>query len=137
VFATVLLILNTIIFQDLTVDNLLFLALSFIIFAALSSTIGNWLSIRFPKRMQFGKRLNLSGVAGVLLIPMVIVLAIPPVLATVVGYFTRNLLYEYATLALFALLTVGLYSIVINFHGRALAQREIEILEAVREPTDE
>ncbi len=137
VFATALLILNTIIFQDITVANLPFLLLSFVIFAALNSTIGNWLSIHFPKRMHFGKRMNVSGVAGVLLIPMVIVLAMPPLLATLVGYFTRSLLYEYATLALFAVLAVGLYSVVINFHGRALARREVEILEAVREPSDE
>lgn len=137
VFATALLILNTIIFRDITVSNLLFLSLSFVIFAAISSTIGNWLSIRFPKRMRFGKRLNVSGVAGVLLIPMVIVLAMPPVLATLVGYFTRSLLYEYVTLALFAVISVGVYFVVINFHGRSFATREIDILEAVREPADE
>lgn len=137
VFATVLLVLNTIIFQDFTVSNLLFLVLSFVIFAALSSTIGNWLSIQFPKRMHFGKRLNVSGVAGILLIPMVIVLAMPPLAATLVGYFTRSFVYEYAALALFAVLAVGLYSVVINFHGRSLARREIDILEAVREPSDE
>jgi hypothetical protein len=99
--------------------------------------IGNWLSISFPKRMRFGKRMNVSGVAGILLIPMVIVLATPPMLATLVGYFTRSLVYEHAALAMFAVLAVGLYTIIINFHGRALARREIEILEAVREPADE
>jgi hypothetical protein len=137
VFATVLLILNTIIFRDITAGNLLFLSLSFIIFAAISATMGNSLSIRFPKRMRFGKRLNVSGVAGLLLIPMVILLATPPLLATLIGYFTRSLVYEYATLALFAVLSVGLYFVIINFHGRSLARREIDILEAVREPSDE
>ena len=137
VFATVLLVLNTIIFRDITVINLLFLSLSFIIFAAISSTIGNWLSIRFPKRRHFGKRFNVSGVAGLLLIPMVILLGMPPLVATLVGYFTRSLLNEYVMLALFAVLSVGLYFVVINFHGRSLAKHEIEILEAVREPTDE
>jgi hypothetical protein len=137
VFATALLILNTIIFRDMTVGNLLFLSLTFITFAAISATVGNWLSIRFPKRMVFGKRLNVSGVAGLLLIPMIIVLAIPPSLATLIGYFTQSLVYEYLTLTLFAVMTVGLYAIVINFHGRSLARREIDILEAVREPTDE
>ena len=136
-FAIVLLILNTIVFRDLTPSNLLFIVLSFIIFAAIISTIGNWLSIHFPKRMRFGKRLNVSGVAGVLLIPMVIVLAMPPVVATLVGYFTRSLVYEYLTLVVFALMSVGLYFVIINFHGRALARREIDILEAVREPIDE
>ena len=137
VFSTVLLILNTIIFQDLSFRAILFVALSFVVFAAISSTIGNWISIRFPKRMRFGKRLNLSGVAGLLLIPMVILLAAPPLTATVVGYVTRNLLNVYTSLGLMALLSLGLYFVVLNFQGRLLAAREIEILEAVREPADE
>ena len=137
VFATILLALNTIVFRDLDASKLLFIILSFVIFAAISATIGNWLSIRFPKRMRFGKRLNVSGVAGLLLIPMVIVLGAPPVVATAVGYFTSSLVYEYATLLGFAILAVGFYALVINFHGRTLARREIDILEAVREPTDE
>jgi hypothetical protein len=137
VFVTVLLILNTIIFRDITIGSLLFLALSFVIFAALSSTVGNWLSIRFPKRMRYGKRLNVSGVGGLFLIPLIILLVTPPVVSTLVGYFTRSLLNEYLLLTLFALVSVGLYSLMINFHGRLLARREIAILEAVREPSDE
>ncbi len=137
VFVTVLLILNTIIFRDITIGSLLFLALSFVIFAALSSTVGNWLSIRFPKRMRYGKRLNVSGVGGLFLIPLIILLVTPPVVSTLVGYFTRSLLNEYLLLALFALVSVGLYSLMINFHGRLLARREIAILDAVREPSDE
>jgi energy-converting hydrogenase Eha subunit A len=137
VFAFILLTLNAIIFRDLTVGSLLFLALSFVIFAALMSTIGNWLSIRFPKRMVFGKRMNVSGVAGVLLIPIVVVLGIAPLLATLAGYFTRSFLVEYVTLAMLALFCVGIYALSLNIHGRTLARREIEILEAVREPTDE
>jgi len=137
VFSTVLLILNAIVFRDLTPSNLLFIVLSFITFAAISSTIGNWISIRFPKHMRFGKRLNVSGVAGILLIPMIIVLALPPLLATLVGYLTRSLFNEYVTLTLLALVSVGLYLVIINFHGRSLARREIDILEAVREPSDE
>ena len=136
-FSTFLLILNTLIFQDLTVANLLFILLSFVIFAALSSMIGNWLSIRFPKRMQFGKRLNVSGVAGLLIIPMVFVLAAAPLGATLIGYFSESRLNEYLALMVFALLSLGLYYVVLNFHGRSLAQREIEILEVVREPLDE
>ena len=136
-FATILLILNTIIFRDLDPLKLLFLGLSFVIFAALSSMMGNWLSIRFPKRMRFGKRLNVSGVAGLLVIPMVLVLSTPPVLATLIGLFTRSLLNEYAALFAFALLAIGLYFLMLNFQGKSLAKREIGILEAVREPSDE
>jgi hypothetical protein len=137
VFATILLTLNTIVFRDLDAPKLLFISLSFVSFAALSSMMGNWLSIRFPKRMRFGKRLNVSGVAGLLLIPMVIVLSTPPVLATIVGLVTRSLLYEYAALFGFAVLAVGFYFLMLNFQGRSLAKREIGILDAVREPSDE
>ena len=137
IFATVLLTLNTLVFGDLDAPKLLFISLSFVIFAALSATMGNWLSIRFPKRMRFGKRLNVSGVAGLLLIPMVIVLSTPPLLATLAGIFTRSLVYEYVVLFVFAVLAVGLYFLMLNFQGRSLAKREIDILEAVREPSDE
>ena len=137
VLSIALLILNTIIFRDLTPSSILFVSLSFIIFAAISSILGNWLSIRFPKHMRFGKRLNVSGVAGLLLIPMVVVLATPPLLATVVGYFTRNVFNVYITLAVMALLSVVLYFVVLRFQGRSLAKREIDVLEAVREPADE
>jgi ABC-type transport system involved in multi-copper enzyme maturation permease subunit len=136
-FATALLIINDILFRDTTAGNLLFLALSFIIFAAISATIGNWLSIRFPKRMKYGKRLNVSGVAGLFLIPQVLLLMTPPALATLIGYSTSSLLNEYIALAAFTLLALTFYSIGINWHGKLLAKREIEILEAVREPTDE
>ena len=137
IFALILLTLNTIIFRDLTFGTLLFVALSFISFAALMSTIGNWLSIRFPKRMVFGKRMNVSGVAGVLLIPIVVVLGIVPLLATLAGFLLRSFLIQYFTLALLALFCVGIYALALNVHGRTLARREIDILEAVREPTDE
>jgi len=137
VFCSVLLILNVILFGDTTPANLLFLALTFIIFAAISSSIGNWLSIRFPKRMKYGKRLNVSGVAGLFLIPQVVLLMSFPLLATLIGYSTKSLLNEYLALAAFTLLALGFYSMMINFQGKLLARREIEILDAVREPTDE
>ncbi|HEY3582469.1 MAG TPA: hypothetical protein VGK82_18075 [Pyrinomonadaceae bacterium] len=137
VFATVLLTINAIVFRDLTPAMLLFVALSFVSFAAIMATMGNWLSIRFPKRMVFGKRMNVSGVAGVTLIPMILVLGIAPFGATVAGYLTRSFLIEYVALALFALISIGIYVLALNLQGRTLARREIEILEAVREPTDE
>jgi len=136
VFATILLTLNTIVFRDLTPQTLLFIVLSFITFAAIMSTIGNWLSIRFPKRMVFGKRMNVSGVAGLLLIPIVIVLAFTPVAATLAGYLMRSLVIEYLALALLASIAIGIYALVLNLHGRTLARREIDILETVREPTE-
>jgi hypothetical protein len=136
-FATALLIVNGIVFGDLSAATLLFVGLSFIVFAAIMSVVGNWFSIRFPKRMQFGKRLNVSGVAALLLIPILVLLAVPPLVATAAGYFTRSMLIEYATLAAFAALSVGFYLTVIKEQGLSLERREIEILDAVREPTDQ
>ncbi len=137
IFSTALLILNAIIFRDLTLPSLLFVLLSFFIFAAMSSMVGNWLSIYFPKRQDFGKRMNVSGVSGLLFIPLIGLLAIPPFVATLVGYFTRSMLNQYLTLLVMTLLSMGLYFVVLNFQGRVLARREIDILEAVREPADE
>jgi hypothetical protein len=137
VFSAALLVINHLVFGDLTPRALLFVALCFITFAATMSVIGNRLSIRFPKRMKFGKRLNVSGVVGLLIIPLLVLLAIPPIAATAAGYFTQSLMIEYATLALFATLAVCSYMLLIDLQGRALEQREVEILEAVREPTDD
>jgi len=134
VFSVALLVVNGIIFRDLDAPVLLFVALSFICFAAITSIIGNWLSVNFPKRMQFGKRLNVSGVAGLLLIPLMIVLALPPLAATMVAYVTTSRILEYATLAAIALILIGIYFFVINAQGRALSRREIQILDAIKEP---
>lgn len=137
VFATVLLIINGIVFGDLSGTILLFVGLSFVVFAAIMSVVGNWFSIRFPKRMQFGKRLNVSGLSGLLLIPILMLLSVPPLVATAAGYFTHSIFVEYATLAAFVALSIGFYLLIIKRQGRSLARREIEILDAVREPTDQ
>jgi ABC-2 type transport system permease protein len=136
-FSVALLILNQLIFRDLTIGSIFFAGVSFVIFAALMSVMGNWFSVRFPKRMKFGKRLNVSGVVGVLLIPMLIVLTLPLLGAVAAGYVTRSLAIEYVTLLLFAALAIGFYLLVIDSQGQLLQRREVEILEAVREPTDD
>jgi hypothetical protein len=122
------------VFRDLTLPKILFAALSFVCFAALMSLLGNWFSIRFSKRMQYGKRLNVSGVAGLLLIPMILLLSVGPLGAVIVGYLTSNLFYEYATLAGLAAVSVAMYFLLIGFQGKSLERRELEILEAVKEP---
>ncbi|HEY9503560.1 MAG TPA: hypothetical protein VIR01_18120, partial [Pyrinomonadaceae bacterium] len=134
IFSIALLIVNAIVFRDLTLPNILFAALSFVCFAALMSLLGNWFSIRFSKRMQYGKRLNVSGVAGLLLIPMILLLSVGPLCAVIVGYLTSNLFYEYATLAGLAAVSAAMYFLLIGFQGRSLERRELEILEAVKEP---
>ncbi|HET6671266.1 MAG TPA: hypothetical protein VFH15_13640 [Pyrinomonadaceae bacterium] len=136
IFSGALLLVNELIFGDLTFRGLIFAALSFIVFAGLMSIIGNALSVRFPKRMKFGKRMNVSGATGLLLIPIIILLALPPLAAAAAGFIAQSLLVEYATLALFAVLAVGAYLLLIGSQGEALQRREVEILEAIREPSD-
>jgi len=137
IFASALLIVNELVFRDLTPQGLAFVVLCFLTFAAMMALIGNWLSIGYPKRMKFGKRLNVSGMVGLLLIPMFILLALPPLAATATGYLLGSLLIRYVTLALFAGIAVCAYLLLINAQGQSLERHEVEILEAVREPTDD
>jgi hypothetical protein len=98
------------------------------------SVIGNWFSVRFPKPMKFGKRLNVSGVVGLLLIPMMVGLALVPLASAAAGYLSQSLLIEYVTLAILAVLSTGFYLMTIRAQGDSLQQREWEILEAVNDP---
>lgn len=129
--STVLIIINELVFRDLTIGALLFAALSFIIFAALFTLIGNSLSMRYPRRLQFGKRLNVSGVTGLLVLPVLASLGGLPLAAAVAGYLAQSLIVKYATLALFAAVALALYSLLIKRQGRDLARREQEILTAM------
>jgi hypothetical protein len=92
---------------------------------------GNWLSMAYPKRVEFGKRMNRSGLAGFLQIPFFMLLLLPPAAAVLAAHFAQSLAVKYAILAAFAALSVGLYFLLIAPQGRALERRELEILEAV------
>ena len=131
IFSSALLVINQLVFGDLEPTILLFVLLSFIIFAVTMSVVGNWFSVRFPKRMKFGKRLNVSGVAGLLLLPMMFLMAAPPLVATIIGYLSRSLLLEYVTLGLFALCALLVYFPVVRMQGRSLERHERDVLEAV------
>jgi ABC-2 type transport system permease protein len=116
---------------DLSGRVLLFALLAFVTTAALFAPVGNWLSLQFPKRVQFGKRMNRSGVAGLLLVPLFFVLLVPPAASVAAAHFADSLAVKYVILAAFALLSVGLYALVLPRQGRQLERRELEILEAV------
>ena len=117
--------------RDLSAHTLAFAALSFVIFAALFPLGGNWLSMVYPKRVEFGKRMNRSGLAGFLQIPFFLLLLLPPAVAVVAAHFAGSVALKYVILAAFAALSVGLYFLLIAPQGRALERRELEVLEAV------
>jgi ABC-2 type transport system permease protein len=115
----------------LTAPVLLFALLSFVTTATLFAPLGNWLSLQFPKRVRFGKRMNRSGVAGLLLVPLFALLLVPPGVSIVAAHFAGSHVARYVILAAFALLSAGLYALVLPVQGRQLERRELEILEAV------
>jgi hypothetical protein len=137
VYSGGLLLVNELVFRDITMKALLFTTLSFLIFVPLLATLGNSLSIRFPKRMKFGKRLNSSGVAGLFMILIVLGLILLPLAATAAGFVAQSLLVEYVTLALLAAFSLAFYLFVIDSQGELLQQRELELLEAVNDPGNE
>jgi hypothetical protein len=131
VLAAAVTLVNALLYRDLTLRALLFTLLCFVFFAAATATIGNMFSISFPKRLQFGKRMNASGVAGLLLLPVFIGIAAPPALAVFAGYAAQSLTFEYVILAAFAIAGVAIYFLTLKAQGRWLARRELDILEAV------
>src|SRR5215207_4808056 len=116
---------------DLSAPVLLFALLTFVTTAALFAPFGNWLSVQFPKRVQFGKRMNRSGVAGLLLVPLFFLLLLPPAASVAAAHFAASHAVKYVILAAFALVSVGLYALVLPRQGRQLERRELEVLEAV------
>lgn len=116
---------------DLTLPVLLFALLSFVTTATLFAPVGNWLSLQFPKRVRFGKRMNRSGVAGLMLVPLFAVLLVPPGVAIAGAHFAGSHAARYVILAAFALLSAAVYALVLPLQGRWLEKRELEILEAV------
>ena len=118
---------------DLSPRVTLFALLSFVTSAALFAPVGNWLSIQFPKRVQFGKRMNRSGVAGLLLVLVFLLLLVPPAASVAAAHFAQSHAVKYVILAAFALLSAGLYALLLPVQARTLERRELKILEAVTE----
>ena len=129
--ASLTMLVNWVVFRDLSLQGLVFTALCFVFFAAVFATVGNWLSMAFPKRLQVGKKMNASGVTGVLLILICLGAALPPAAAVAAGYFTRSLALEYVILTALAGAGLGFYFLLIKKQGHVLAKRELDILEAV------
>lgn len=109
----------------------LFGALAFVFFASAFALVGNWLSARFPKRIEFGKRMNASGMAGLLMLPVMVGVAAPPALAVLAGWAAGSAWVGYAILAATAAASVAIYALSLGAQGRRLERRELEVLEAV------
>jgi|SRR5215207_785431 len=131
VLVTVGVFVGGLVFGELNLRTLLFAALAYVTTAALFTPVGNFLSIRFPVRVMFGKRMNRSGVAGLLLVPFFFVLLVPPGVSIAAAHFAQSYAVKYVILAAFAILSAGMYALLLPVQARTLERRELQILEAV------
>ncbi len=118
-------------FGDLTARALAFVVLAFCVYVPLFSLFGNWLSLEFPKRIEFGKRMSRSGFAGFLMVPFFVLMLVPPAVSVLGGHAAQSHAVKYAILAAFAAAACALYLILVRRQGRQLERRELEILDAV------
>lgn len=131
VYALIFVVVSQLVFRDLSLRGTLFATLCFLLFAPVLALAGNWLSIHFPKRMPYGKRMNLKGVAALLFLPTIVGMSLVPVVAVAAGYFAQSLLVKYATLAMFTSVALMLYGSLINWQARTLERQQLDILAAV------
>jgi ABC-2 type transport system permease protein len=122
---------NRIIYGERGWRSLLFAALCFVFFAGVFTLAGNAFSMRYPKRLEFGKRMSASGTSSLLMVPLFVAVMVAPGAAVLAGWLAESLLVEYAILAAFALSSVAAYALLIGAQGRELGRRELDILEAV------
>jgi ABC-2 type transport system permease protein len=124
-------LLNELVFRDVSARALVFAALAFVFFAATFACAGNSISVRFPKRLRYGRRAGASGAGGLLMLPLFLGALAAPALAVVGGWLAASVLVEYVILASLASVAVVVYLLLLNAQGRALERRELDILEAV------
>lgn len=118
-------------FGDLTAQALAFVVLAFCVYVPSFSLFGNWLSLEFPKRVEFGKRMSRSGFAGFLMVPFFVLMLVPPAVSVLGGHAAQSHAVKYAILAAFAAAACALYLLLVRRQGRQLERRELEILDAV------
>jgi ABC-2 type transport system permease protein len=116
---------------DLSAGTLFFAALAFCAYAPLFALAGNTFSIRWPKRMEFGKQMNRSGVAGLLLLPLFVAMLTPAAAGIAAAHYFGVGVLRYVILGAFAAASLTLYWPLVGRQGRALARAELDILEAV------
>jgi hypothetical protein len=136
-FSILFLVVNEAVFGDLSFEALAFVVASFLIGGLMLMMVGNVLSIYFPKRMVFGKRINTSGIAGLSLLPIFLGMAVLLAAPVLAGFLTRSLAVKYGTLMLLVFVMVAAYALFLPMQGRLLAKREREILESVSGKDDQ
>jgi hypothetical protein len=126
--------------HNLTLEKVYVAACASLISAALYSTAGNYISIYFPYRVQFGvparRRENWSGINLLmqfgLLFGVIGLLFVPMVLA----YWYKSKFLLHVSYALLVALSWGVYAWLLQRQGRLLEQRRFEVAETLTRKTE-
>lgn len=129
--AALVTVANQVFYGDMSLQAMSFAALGFLFYAGVFFSFGNFFSVRFPKRLQYGKRMKASGMAGLLLLPIFLCAVSFPALAVLSGWLAQSVVVEYVILASFAFMSVAAYFLLLARQARALERRELDILETV------
>ena len=131
IYSAIFLGVNEIIFRDLSIGAVVFAILSFLLYSMFFAHFGNWFSIKFPKKMRFGKRMNTAGVTGFFLLVMMLVMAVLIIGTALAGYAANSVAIKYATLVSLVTIASLVYVVLLPSQGRALERQERDILEIV------
>lgn len=126
--------------HNLTAEKVYVAACSSLLAAAIYSTVGNYVSIYFPYRVQFGvparRRENWSGIN--LLVQFALLFGVIGLLLLPIGagYWFKSKGLLYALFALLALASWGMYVWLLERQGKLLEARRFEIAETLTRKTE-
>lgn len=126
--------------HNLTVEKIYVAASSLLIATAIYSTVGNYVSIYFPYRINFGvparRRENWSGIN--LLVQFALLFGVIGLLLLPIGiaYWFKAPLLLYVLFALFAVVSWIVYALLLEQQGNRLAERRFDIAETLTRKTE-
>lgn len=126
--------------HNLTMEKVYVAACSSLLAAAIYSTVGNYVSIYFPYRVQFGvparRRENWSGIN--LLVQFALLFGVIGLLLLPIGagYWFKSKGLRYALFALLAVASWGIYVWLLERQGKLLEARRFEIAETLTRKTE-
>ncbi|HYE73011.1 MAG TPA: hypothetical protein VEF04_06765, partial [Blastocatellia bacterium] len=122
-------------------QRIFFTICSMLIALAIYSTIGNYLSIYFPYRVNYGipaKRSSekWSGINFIAQLGLLVGVAALMAVPTGVGFLLKSRLAQYLMFILLVVVTWAIYAALLNTQARALDKRRFEIAEALTRKTE-
>ena len=126
--------------HNMTIGKIYAALCSMLIATAIYSTVGNYISIYFPYRVNFGvparRRENWSGIN--LLIQFGLLFGVIGLLLVPIGlsFWLRNLLIRYLSFAVLVVISWTIYVWLLERQGKKLGERRFEIVETLTRKTE-